>query len=281
MNDWSHDYRVRRHAVQRSFEALERRDAPALARWRDECGLSAMVESSFDSPRDAFLRAVIGAEELPVQRLMGEWTVRFAERVSQGWLPRYVLDWWLDRPGAWITGEVRVRFGAGMVKSLQAGYRRVGSAPADPLAVDAMFTAAVLASVDASHNYDPEQPVGSWLGGVSYNTGRELARVESQRPSAGPLPLPIADLDQDRLPARRSEDLALVDLADEHAWLSSRAAAGSSLPGERVIIANILGGDRSAEAIGDELSISVKRVYKRTAAARSRLREALARLSSL
>jgi DNA-directed RNA polymerase specialized sigma24 family protein len=240
-----------------------------------------MVQSSFEPPRNAFLRAVLGSSVVPSDQLLERWTVLFAERVGQGWLPRYVLDWWLDRPGAWIASEVRIRFGASMIKSLQAGHRRTGGAAADPLSVDAMFAAAVLASVDACHNYDPDQPVGSWLGGVAYNTGRELARVESQRSSAAPLPLPIADLDPELVPDRRSDDLALVDLADEHAWLVARAVTGSALPGESLIVANILEGDRSAESIGDELSISVKRVYKRTAAARSRLREALARLSGL
>ena len=282
MNDWSHDHRTRRHAVQRSFEALVRRDSAALARWRDESGLSDMLLSSFDPPRGAFLRAVLGAgdqpaDELPVDELFARWTALFAERVQQGWLPAYVLDWWLERPGSWMTGEVRVRFGSGMVKSLQAGYSRVARSTADPLALDAMFTAAVLASVDACHNYDPQQPVGSWLGGVAYNTGRELARVESQRGGR----LPLADVDPDKVPRRGFDGAALVDATDEQEWLVARALNEGRLPGESVIVASLLDGDRSAESIGEELSISVKRVYKRTAAARSRLREALARLSSL
>ncbi len=276
MNRWSQSHRLRRHAIQSSFVALERRDAHALSAWRDATGITAMLGEAFGGPRRPFLAAMMAPRPLQVPVLIHGWTVRLAERVQQGWAPDSVLDWWLDRPGVWMEREVRTRFGAGMVKSLRSGCRCVGRQVPDALALDAMFTGAVMAALDACEGYDPSQPVAGWIRGVAYHTGREWARVEERRS----LQLPRADIDPDAVPVHRAEGEVLVDMADETSWVVAAALRGSTLPGESVIVASILEGQRSAESVGRELSLSVKRVYKRTAAARARLREAMDRLAN-
>lgn len=276
MNRWSQSHRLLRHTVQSRFAGLACHDGLTLAAWRDAAGITAMLDEAFQEPRQAFLAAVCGSKGIEHQRLIHGWTVQFAERVQQGWAPASVLDWWLDRPGVWMEREVRTRFGAGIVKSLRAGYFGVGGQAPDGLALDAMFTNAVVAALDACAGYDSHQPVAGWIRGVAYHTGRKCARVEEQRS----MRLPRADVDPDSVPIQRAETLSLVDMADEESWVVACALRGATLPGESVIVASILDGERSAESVGRELSVSVKRVYKRTAAARARLREAMERLGA-
>lgn len=277
MNAWLRDHRLRRHEIQRSLEALERHDVGCIARWRDDAGVTEILRSAFEPPRDDFARALVGAKALPWDALIGRWTTAFSERcqgADPGRVGEWALDWWLDRVRLWLEGEVRARHGAGLVKSLRAAYRRQAGHAPDRLALDAMFASTMLTVMDASAGFKPEQPVGAWLCGVAYHVARDHARVEGQRPLwvAGDVEL---DSFMARLPATGSE----CEAREERAWLAARALRGVALPGEAAIIESLLdGGVRSAESLGDELSISVKRVYKRTAAARQRLREAMERL---
>ncbi|QDV05845.1 hypothetical protein Poly30_13480 [Planctomycetes bacterium Poly30] len=274
MHAWSQPHRLRRHDVQRQFEALERLDVVAVARWRDESGVTAMLRGAFTGARAAFLAAATDGAAPGCDALIARWTTLFAERAQGEWQPGFALDWWLDRVGVWLEGEVRQRHGAAISRSLVSAHRRQTGAAPDRLALDAMFAAAVAAAVDGCERYESSEPLGPWLAGVAYVVAREYARVEERRALA----LPRADVELDAVAARRVDAVSRFEDAEVRDWLVQRALRGVTLRGEHAIVVNLLdGGERSAESLGEELSISVKRVYKRTAAARVRLRDAMER----
>ncbi|MEM8709855.1 MAG: hypothetical protein AAGG01_02800 [Planctomycetota bacterium] len=279
MNAWLREHGLKRHEVQRTFEALERHDVASLARWRDESGVTQMLRTAFDPPRNVFAESLVGEQGLPWDAIVVRWTALFAELCQspdglRGPANAWVLGWWLDRVRLWLEGEVRARHGAGLVQSLRAAYRRQAGHAPDRLALDAMFTAAVITTMDASAGFDGSQSVGAWLRGVAYHVARDHARVEGQRAL-----WMSGDIEPDSVVAYQHGPGSACEAAEERAWLADRALRGVTLPGEAAIVASVLDGSvRSAESLSDELSISVRRVYKRTAAARRRLRAAMERL---
>jgi len=271
MNRWCQPHRARRHAVQRSFDRLTRVDLLAVRRWFMAEGFDGLLVEALGPPRGKLL-AACGMPAPPCAEWLKRWAATIVELERVQRRPASVLDWFLDQTFLQVAHEVRRAAGPSTLRTIERALADRG-AERDELAIDAVFTATVVAAIDAAENCDAGRPIESWLCGIAVNVVRGAARVER-----GALTLPRADVDPDNVGRGVA---AQLDHDDELEWLSERALRGQAQrAGEAVVVAHVLDGDRPAAEVAAELGVSLARLYKRATAARTRLREAAMELRS-